>query len=90
MGFPNSVPDEMLTCLILWPDGTLGYAQEKQVVRLLNQLCKEYGYGRVPQLAAAIEDIWRRGSEGIGHHEAVKKEHFERMKWLEKELEKED
>lgn len=63
-GHVNAVEDSELECLILWPDGTVGAQQERQLVRLLNRLCQKHGYGRVPQLAAAIEAIWRDPDKG--------------------------
>jgi hypothetical protein len=54
---PIDVSD--LLVLNCWRDGTVGWHKENQLISLLNELCKEFGYGRVPQLANAIEDIWR-------------------------------
>ena len=42
-----------------WPDETLGNKREEVLITRLNDLCKEFGYGRVPQVAEQIEDFWR-------------------------------
>jgi hypothetical protein len=67
-----------LHCLILWPEGSRGWAKEERLITLLNLLCKEYGYGRVPQLAAAIEDIWRN-PERTEHYRRQQADHLEFM-----------
>lgn len=54
----NGVSDDLLSCLNSWPDGTVGYYKEKDLIKVLNILCKKYGYGRVPQLCEQIRDIW--------------------------------
>ena len=48
-----------LECLILWPKGSRGYDVEREMIADLLALCKDHGFGRVPQVAAAIEEIWR-------------------------------
>jgi len=53
------VTDEQLKSLIRWPEGTVGYNDELHTLRQMKQLCEEHGYGRVPQLAKQIEDLWR-------------------------------
>lgn len=55
----HGVDNETLDCLNGWPEGTRGHAQEQKVIAALNELCKAFGYGRIPQLAAQIEDVWR-------------------------------
>jgi hypothetical protein len=50
--------DELM-CLNIWTEGTFGYENERQVIQQLLNLCNEFGFGRVPQIAQAIEDIWR-------------------------------
>lgn len=51
--------NEDLECLNGWPVGTVGYNSDKQLISLLNALCKKHGYGMIPQLCNWIEDIWR-------------------------------
>lgn len=63
----QGVADETLTCLTCWPDGTVGEQRELQAIRIINHLCKELGYGRVPQIAAQIEDLWRNPEKHAGY-----------------------
>lgn len=67
----DSVSPRQAECLITWPQGTKGYAEEKILVLTLITLCEKYGYGRVPQLAKQIEELWRDPNS---------KEKFERSK----------
>lgn len=56
----KGVPDKILVdSLVSWPKGTVGAHQEEEVIKALNTMCKEHGYGRIPQLANAIMNIWR-------------------------------
>jgi hypothetical protein len=56
----NGITDlDVLDQLNLWPEGSIGFAEERLLLVQLNDFCKKFGYGRVPQLAAALEDIWR-------------------------------
>jgi hypothetical protein len=50
---------EDLECLNLWPVGSNGYETEKLVIQTIAALCEISGFGRVPQIAASIEEIWR-------------------------------
>lgn len=50
---------DVLVSLNSWPEGTVGYNQENQLIAILLALCVEHGFGRVPQITAQIEDIWR-------------------------------
>jgi len=71
--------DDLLNeCLNAWPEGTVGYGRDQKLIKQLNDLCKEHGYGRIPQLAAAIEDIWRTPEKSNDH----KKSRDTRMKLL--------
>ncbi len=55
----NEIKDvNILDCLICWPKDSVGWYQEKQILSLLNDLCKKQGYGRIPQLANQIREIW--------------------------------
>jgi hypothetical protein len=69
---------EDLECLNLWPVGSSGYDIEKIVIETILALCQHSGFGRVPQIAASIEEIWRR-PESI---EKFKKEQEERFEML--------
>lgn len=55
----NPVPDEHLEFLNMWPKDVPFYNTEQCNLRLLNSLCRTYGYGRIPQLAAMLEELWR-------------------------------
>lgn len=70
---------EELKCLIQWPEGTVGYAEEMSLISNLLRLCDQYGYGRVPQLAAQIEDIWRNPDK-VAEYQALKERE---AKWME-------
>ncbi len=37
----------------------MGESEERLLVERLLSLCQQHGFGRVPQLAAQIEEIWR-------------------------------
>ena len=69
MGDP--VKDEDLECLIMWPKGSKGWQNDYQLLRVLNTLCHQRGYGAVPQMASWIEEIWR---------DPEKKEYFAQMR----------
>jgi hypothetical protein len=69
---------EDLECLNLWPVGSSGYEIEKLTIQTIAALCEISGFGRVPQIAASIEEIWRR-PESI---EKFKKEQEERFEML--------
>lgn len=56
---PLGVPSDTLRCLIRWPEGSVGWQREEALIKALNDLCKLFGYGRVPQVAEQIEQIWR-------------------------------
>jgi hypothetical protein len=55
----NPVTIKTARCLILWPDHTHGYHQEEAALRILIGLADLIGYGRLPQLAAQLEKLWR-------------------------------
>lgn len=56
----DGIPDADLTTLLnSWPAGTVGFNNDVELIITLNQLCKKHGYGRIPQLMEAIEDLWR-------------------------------
>lgn len=57
-------------CLIGWPDGTPGAGAEEAILGVLIDLCNRYGYGRVPQLARGIEDLWRNPASREGYERA--------------------
>lgn len=51
--------DKDLECLILWPKGTQGWQSDKDLLTVLNALCKARGYGAVAQIVTWIEELWR-------------------------------
>lgn len=75
----SDVPPAALRHLIMWPEGTNGHALELRLVTALDELCREFGYGRVSQVVSWIEDLWRR-PERADHYEAQRAEH---LKFLE-------
>lgn len=76
--WPDKVLDAELSCLVLWPPGTVGEREETELIRLLNRLAAQHGYGRVSQLMRAIEDIWYN-RDRVAHYEQVKEDHLEFM-----------
>ena len=78
--------DESIKSLIRWPDGTKGYYSELNLLRDLRRLCDEHGYGRVPQLAEQVEDLWRNPDK-IDEYLKEQKKHNEFMSHCRKEVE---
>jgi hypothetical protein len=70
--------NEDLECLNLWPVGSIGYDTEKIIIETISALCQIGGFGRVPQIAASIEEIWRR-PESIEKFKKEQEERFEMM-----------
>lgn len=60
--WPDPPTLEECSCLIGWPPGTHGWYNEGRAVETLLELCKEFGFGRIPQLAAQMEALWRNPS----------------------------
>jgi len=56
--------------------------EDSELVILLNRLCKVHGYGRVPQFAAMIEDIWRN-PEKIAEYKKKQQDHLAFIKHCE-------
>lgn len=53
------VDNSELDVLVMWPQGTVGFVEEQRVLQLLNHWCQKHGYGRIPELAREIEELWR-------------------------------
>lgn len=60
----ENLNNEQIKCLNGWPENCVAHASEDELVQLLNALCIDYGYGRISQLAQALEEIWRNPEEG--------------------------
>ena len=58
-GLVDPPTKEELASLNSWPEGTVGHIQEQKLLDALLLFCGHFGFGRVPQLCAQIEDIWR-------------------------------
>jgi len=78
--------DEALKSLIMWPEGTVGYHNELNLLKQMRDMCDKHGYGRVPQLANAVEDLWRN-PENIEKYQKEQKAHNDQMEEYRKELE---
>jgi hypothetical protein len=78
---------EQIKSLIRWPEGTVGYQNELDMLIKMRALCEEYGYGRVPQIANAIEDIWRN-PENVEKYLKEQKAHNDLMADYKKKLDK--
>ena len=71
---------EELSCLIGWPKGSNGETNELNAIKTYMNLCKKNGWGRMTQLANAIDDIWRNpGNDKIYQKQQAK--HFKLLKW---------
>jgi len=71
--------NEQIECLNSWPEICRGHAKDQKLVQLLNELCINHGYGRISQLAQALEEIWRNPEEGGKKWQEF---HAERMELL--------
>jgi hypothetical protein len=69
---------EDLECLVMWPEGSRGYVQELAALDVLLGLCNRHGFGRLPQLAKQIEDIWQH-PEKIEEYKAIQEKHMKLM-----------
>jgi hypothetical protein len=76
---------EQLKSLIRWPEGTVGYQNELDMLIKMRALCEAHGYGRVPQIAAEIEDIWRN-PENVEKYLKKQKEHNDLMEEYRKKV----
>lgn len=76
----NGVCTTQLEPLIMWPKHSIGWAGEWNAIDQLNDLCKKHGYGRVPQLAAQIEALWRNPGRRA-EFEKARQEHLELCGW---------
>ena len=54
------------------------WQEESQVVDILLSLCEKHGFGRIPQIASQIEDIWRN-PEKLKEYQEWRKNHLEFM-----------
>lgn len=72
----NNITPEEARCLILWPDGTRGYDQDQAAIIYLLMVANTIGYGRLSQLAAQIEELWRH-PEKKAEFEAWRQEFLE-------------
>lgn len=69
---------EDLKCLVMFPEGTIGAQQEHELIETLYLLCRKHGFGRVPHLANAIEQIWRE-PEKIDAYRKMQRNHRKMM-----------
>ena len=59
MAINNFPTEDDVRCLIMWPEKTVGYNAEYELVIKLLSMCREHGFGRVSQLAGQVEELWR-------------------------------
>ena len=76
----NPLSNEQIECLNCWPEGTIGNSTDRLLIQEINNLCKRFGYGRIPHIANALEEIWRNPEEGVKNWQEVRDE---RMRLLE-------
>lgn len=67
-----------LACLNAWPEGTAGFALDRQAIEALHQLCGLYGYGRMRELMEGIEAICRDPSQ-VAAYQADREERVKRL-----------
>jgi len=65
---------DLYDALVLYPPGSRGEEHDKKMIRELLGLCEMHGFGRVPQVANAIEEIWR-DPERLEHYKKLKESH---------------
>lgn len=73
------VSTDEIECLIVWPEGSVGEREERHLLHTLINLANIHGYGRLSQLAAQLEDIWRN-PEAVKAFEKGKKAHIDMMR----------
>ena len=49
---------EDISGIALWPEDSLGREQDMEMLRVLLELCKTHGFGRVPHAAELIRQVW--------------------------------
>lgn len=69
---------EDLKCLNIWPEGTVGYDGDKRLIETLYNLFQEFGFGRVPQVAEAMREIWYNRDK-IAEYEKFRQEQVGRV-----------
>ncbi len=72
----NPLNQDQIKCLNGWPSDCIGNIKDQILIEQLNYLCITHGYGRISQLAQALEEIWRDPDNG---HKKWQKFHDERM-----------
>lgn len=74
----EEIPDlsETLDCLVMWPDDTHGFQREQVLVRTLNRLSQQHGYGRVAQVMQQLEELWRN-PDSLEAFEVVRQDYLE-------------
>lgn len=70
--FPDAPSRTELECLITWPQGTVDAQEEREAIEGLLILCQKHGFGRIPQLANEIEDLWRFPEKRAGYKASKK------------------
>ena len=60
----------------MWPDDTLGFEREQVLVRTLNRLSQQHGYGRVAQVAHQLEEL-QSNPDSQEAFETVRQDHLE-------------
>jgi len=77
---PLDVPTlEELNSLNSWPPNTIGHSNETVLISLLFELCKAHGFGRVPQITAGIEEIWRN-PERVAYYQQQRNQRLDQLK----------
>ena len=74
----DSITDEELNALVMWPDKTVGHRHELLVLKKLADIGNEIGYGRLSQLAEQLEDLWRH-PEHIETYNKSRNEYIRQM-----------
>ena len=74
MGINDFPTEDDVRCLVMWPENTVGYNREYEVILKLLSMCREHGFGRIPQIASQIEALWRNPEKKIEFLERQKEQ----------------
>ncbi len=66
--WPGPLVNADLDILVRWPEHTVGFAVDQKLVRQLNHLCREHGYGKVPWITEHLRRLWY---DNEGEREAI-------------------
>lgn len=71
---------EQIECLIGWPEGTIGYREEKIALQKLIEVANVVGFGRMSQLAARMERMWTDPDLILPKQIAIRDDRLEKLR----------